>query len=88
MLSTFSSVISGVRERNATYIYRNFPTGPGHLKSKEQREVQFCENKLLALYKKLRSNPDRADAAEVKSQVVDWKRKYAEAAEIAGWAVL
>ena len=88
MVKSFHDGVELVRARHRVTRTRNFPTGPGPMKGKEHRELQFCLNKLLALYKKLRDHPDRDDAVKIKSDIVLWKSKHTAAAEAAGRVVL
>ena len=89
LLEAWDRIVEGVRVYERKTITRSFPTKPGPLKCKEQREVQFCKNKLAVLYPKLnKSNLSALEKATVKTDIQLWIGKYEKACRAAGWAIL
>ena len=87
LLEQWDRVVKEVRFVEETAIFRNFPSEPGPLKGKEQREWQFCKNKLTELYKKLQnSSLTTSEKTAVKTSIQEWKVKFNEAGQKAGWA--
>ena len=81
----FRDTVKRVRERCRVTIWKNLPEGPGPLKSREERKVQYIRNKIFDCRQKIER---KRDVAEQRRRLTELSTQYLEAHSALRWSLL